>query len=342
VEPETKTVSDKPARKNKGGSTLRNAAYNKNPLLTLLAEKGLFHDKAKGNSLKSEFSPDRQIMVSGYGPIFKKSGKQLDELLVNAIEDGYLPEGATEQDLYSLIQRAIGGERIAPTLSEQGLANMESEFAAEMDARFEDYLNAELENANNPDWIDADWANLTPEDLDDTGYNRYNEATQAEIRALVAQAEDMGIDAESIQQDLARNMTTATQQDYENAAIQAIQAAIERSNSSRGQDTGQESTEGLTSPTPDDIRAQQDRAEAAERQRKAKDKADAEADRKQREQADIKRASVAAADTFELGGDAMTNLTGQKDIFSEAQQEEEFADLASRIVGSNLIIKCNI
>ena len=81
----------------------------------------------------------------------------------------------------------------------------------------------------------------------DTGYNDYDEATQAEIRALVAQAEALGVDAESILEDVAQRTENATQKDYENAAKSAIEAAIEAairsSEESRSRDLGQASAE---------------------------------------------------------------------------------------------------
>ena len=72
----------------------------------------------------------------------------------------------------------------------------------------------------------------------------------------------------------------------------------------------------LTAPTPDDIVARQEAAEAAQREKEAADRKAAEAEDKRRERDEVRRRSEAAADTFELGQDPMANLTGQKDIFS--------------------------
>ena len=70
----------------------------------------------------------------------------------------------------------------------------------------------------------------------------------------------------------------------------------------------------LTAPTKADIEAQQARAEQAAKSKAAQDKADAASAAKERERKEVAAASVAAADTFELGGDAMANLTGQNDL----------------------------
>lgn len=71
----------------------------------------------------------------------------------------------------------------------------------------------------------------------------------------------------------------------------------------------------LTSPTRDEVVQQQDRADQAA---KDKERADRAADKQARAEDDRKRiakASESAADSFELGGDALDNLTGQQSIF---------------------------
>lgn len=75
----------------------------------------------------------------------------------------------------------------------------------------------------------------------------------------------------------------------------------------------------MQAPTRAEVVEQQDRAEQAAKDKEA---ADRKADKQAREEEDRKRiakASEAAADSFELGGDAMANLTGQQDIFAEEQ-----------------------
>lgn len=76
----------------------------------------------------------------------------------------------------------------------------------------------------------------------------------------------------------------------------------------------------LTAPTVEDVEARQDAAEAAKRALEADKRRADEEERARRERADIEQASVAAADTFELGEDAMANLTGQQDIFGISQE----------------------
>jgi hypothetical protein len=72
----------------------------------------------------------------------------------------------------------------------------------------------------------------------------------------------------------------------------------------------------LTAPTAEEVVARQDAAEAAQREQEAADRKAAAEEDKRREREEIRRRSEAAADDFQLGQNAMDNLTGQRDIFS--------------------------
>ena len=116
--------------KPQGGKTLRRTAYERNPLMTFLAKNGLYHEKDKPGSQKSEFSPDKQLMVMGYGPVFRRTGMKPDVLVQRAIEDGYLPQDGNEQQLTDLIRRAVAGEKIMPLYAE-GVAEAEGQRLAD-------------------------------------------------------------------------------------------------------------------------------------------------------------------------------------------------------------------
>jgi hypothetical protein len=60
---------------------------------------------------------------------------------------------------------------------------------------------------------------------------------------LIEQAGTLGIYADAIKKDLPRSIKQATQEDYKNAAKPAIQTAIQGSDESRSQDSGQGGTE---------------------------------------------------------------------------------------------------
>lgn len=410
--------------------------------------------------------------------LFSPRGKTIEQAAMAAKQEGYIQD-EDENTLIEALKRSLN---VSPVYTPDGYEAMAE---AQMQARYEDFLAAEQDGG-----AENDWSRLTPEELADTGYNDYDEATQAEIRALVAQAEALGIDAESILEDVARRTENATQKDYENAAKSAIEAAIRSSEESRSRDLGQAGAEagpatadtpaapaavtgpasdvrarnlaalkqrmmgqakptpttppaqtkatpapeagptnqgatngqgqetllkaeqptgaaamvsgapvaptrkdaitkasdaayevlnsggtadaanraatdsligdmgntpgirisvdapaavkaatsrisqaapGLTSPTKADIEAQQARAEQAAKAKAAQDKADAARAAKERERKDVAAASIAAADTLELGQDAMANLTGQQDVFGAMEQEAEPAVSANTI-----------
>ena len=366
--------------------------------------------------------------------LFSPRGKTIEQASMAAKQEGYIQD-EDENTLIEALKRSLN---VSPVYTPDGYEAMAE---AQMQARYEDFLAAEQDGG-----AENDWSRLTPEELADTGYNDYDEATQAEIRALVAQAEALGVDAESILEDVAQRTENATQKDYENAAKSAIEAAIRSSEESRSRDLGQAGAEAgpatadtqaapaavtgpasdvrarnlatlkarmmagqtkptpatppaqtkatpapeagptnqgatngqgqetllkaeqptgaaamvsgapvaeqqadttkpggfiekakkaagkvdaapeqpiLTAPTKADIEAKQSRAEQAAKAKAAQDKADTARAAKERERKDVAAASIAAADTFERGQDAMANLTGQNDLqFSRAAAKE--------------------
>ena len=307
-----KPLANKPTpRRPKGGSNLRKSAYQKNPLLTLLASKGLYHDKDKFGSLKSEFSPDKQIMVSGYGPVFKKSGLKLDALLDFAIQDGYLPQGASENDLYSLIQRAVSGEKITATLSEQGMSDMESEFAAALESRYEE----------RPPMTDEEWYGQDEAGYADDLVNEVASLSDAELRRLDdiieelwdtppgnistrASMEAMGFTEQEIQDEERRDAEKADEVAAREAGRGDGQGQTQEQ---AGESPGQEA-QGLSSYTADEIRQRQEAQDKAEQGRAKQDR-----EAEQRAQADAQR------DDFTLtGSDRDTDVAaarGQGGLF---------------------------
>lgn len=215
-------VEQTKSKKPSAGRNLRSVAYEKNPFLTFLATHGLYHDQGKPGSLKSEFSPDKAIMVSGYGPVFKKTGARLDALTQVAIEEGYLPLDGTEQQLYSLVQRAIAGQRIAPFYAE-GVA--EEQFALEY---------AEYQQQQEDAYTQGDFDPFTPlaefgYDLDlaaAAGYSELEDPIKLEVNALLAMAEDLGIDITLIKERAQDETRDQSEQALYESARSALKAAI--------------------------------------------------------------------------------------------------------------------
>jgi hypothetical protein len=275
----------------------------------IAAEGGLSRSVQSDLGIEGNVKIGNRWLYAGPG-----KGMTIEQAAEKLKEAGYIDD-ELHNTAYDIIRRSINDPQYTPEGWEQVAE-------AEREAQFEDYLAAQQDEPTDP------FAPLTAEELAETGYNQYNEETQAEIRALVEQAEALGIDADAIKEDLARAMTQATQQDYENAAKAALQKAIEGSNGSRSQDSSQEGTEagateqaqaeGLTSYTPQEIEDRLAKLEQAEQQRQQQDR-----EAEQRAQADAQR------DDFTLTGsnrDAdVAAARGQRDIFSAAPDETEDA-----------------
>lgn len=122
-------------RKRTGGDALRSATYDRNPFLAFLGKHGI------SLSLKNEFAPDSRPMISGYGPMFRRTGLMLDDLATRAAEEGFLPRnyldaGGTSQ-LETMIDSAIRGTRIDPLYGFDGDAIIEQRFAEEQERQRE-------------------------------------------------------------------------------------------------------------------------------------------------------------------------------------------------------------
>jgi hypothetical protein len=238
-------------------------------------------------------------MVGGYGPVFKSTGKKLDVLTHNAIEEGYLPKDGTEAQLRDLIRRAVSGEKISPVYAE-GVAEQLAEQS------FAEHLAQQEEASQDEDYdpfLSLNELGYEIEDASSAGRSDITVALQNEVDALLFQAEDVGIDVDQIKADAATETEKGSQDDYLSATKQKLQTAIssrttdsnggsiaQDGSEGRGQTTiatsnrdssqgddrqaqsaEQGSEEGLTSYAPEDVKAEEARLEQI-----AKDKAKAE------------------------------------------------------------------
>ena len=297
----------KAAKRIRGATTGSTAPQSVHEFIA--AEGGL------SRSVQSDLGIERNVKI-GNRWLYAGPGKgmTIEQAAEKLKEAGYIDD-ELHNTAYDIIRRSINDPQYTPEGWEQVAE-------AELEAQFEDYLAAEQEAPPSDDWTI-----LTPEELAETGYNQYDEQAQEEIRALVAQAEAMGIDADSIVDDVVRQTRNATQQDYENAAKAALQTAIQGSNGSGRQDSGQAGTEesrndqaqpeeGLTSYTPQEIEDRLAKLEQAEQERQQQDRK-----AEQRAEADAQR------DDFTLTGSNrpadVAAARGQQDIFSAPETAEE-------------------
>lgn len=217
---------------------LRGITYKKSSFLGFLGKHGV------ALSERREFSPDKNPMLSGFGPMFRKNGLSLDRLMANAVEEGFLPLGTNDQTaLHELISRQLRGDKIESLYTEDGATNV---MQAEIDKRasFEDYVDAAPSNETltNLDFI--------PEDAEVSGYNDLSAASQNRIQALLAQANDLGIDAESILEKVQDETREKSADIYYAEAIRQLEEVNAAGDASSRQDAGEQSqapsAEGLT------------------------------------------------------------------------------------------------
>lgn len=225
---------------------LRGYTHAKSPFLAFLGHHGV------ALSRKGDFSPGKNPMLSGYGPMFRNSGKNTDLLVQNAIEEHFLPEGAEASDLENLIDQQINGmgtgqtKRIEAVYSPDVADRVMNERMDAAQDTYEQELAAQQETAQN-DGEDP-FAPLTAleyneDDASSSGYNEATQAVQLEVNALLLTAEKLGIDTDEIKHQAHDETRSGTQQDYLEAARAALQsaiAAIEGSNGNSSADAGQQ------------------------------------------------------------------------------------------------------
>ena len=275
---------------------------------------------SEGGIVKTEMSDlgmDKNVRV-GNRFLFAGDGKGLtmEEAYTKLQEAGYLGENATQNDARNMITESVKKPKYRPQ-DEEAMAKRDEE------KRFEDYRKAE-EEASLYSPVDEELG-YEMSDFDGTGYEAADPDVQAEVRALLAQADELGIDTESMREEVFYETENQSVQAYYKAFKSALEGAIARGREDSVQDTGQPSDAGaeltLTQPSVEEIVAKQDAAIKAEKDRKA-------AERAAEEKA---KADEAAADFALTGSDRDADVAasrGQTDIFAEEEPKSFYASLS--------------
>jgi hypothetical protein len=296
--------------------------------LAFLGSTGLALD------LKSEFSPDKNPMLSGYGPLFRRTGTSLDLLANRAVEAGFMPFGSENDTdtLTSLIEAQLRGDKIYPLYGQDGEASIEQ--IAEERAK--------------QDFEDAQAKQKAAEELQELKQREYDALVisfDADMLALPAINDQSSMSMEDALLSMGYTQEEANAEFIEQARIEEeASASIDGTNGTQAGTTpegdgGRSSTpssptaarpadnnqpssaQGLTAPTRQDVLDQQDRKDNADKA-EAKAKADAEKkDKADREAAEIAQAGKTSADRFVLGGNAEDELSGQGGIFDQPAPE---------------------
>jgi GNAT superfamily N-acetyltransferase len=271
-----------------------------NPFKTFLIRNGI------ALRLARDFAPGTRERLS-MGRTFRADGLELDALAERAAEQGYIRDRMDTDELYELISKVANGERVAPMYGQDA----ETEMAALVDRQ----RQLEQDAAEAVGEL-ADESVLAIEENDDSiPWDTVSNVSEADAMRDLGFTEQEISDATTARKDRAQESGAGNREPVQAAAREA------QGNSGR-RDQEARAEEGLTSPTPADILAQQDRAAQAERDTKAADKAAAD-----KAKADAER------DEFRLSGSdrAADANPDQGAMFSRA---EPFYSALSREVSA--------
>ena len=251
---------------------------------------------------------------SGNRSLFSDSGMSMEQAYMKLQEAGYLEEGATQNDARNLITESVK----KPKYRQQDIEEMAKR--AEQ-ADYEDYLKAEEEAAlYSP--VDEEMG-YEMGDFEGTGYEGASPEVQAEVRALLAQADALGINTESIREEIFYETENQSIQAYYKAFKSALEDAITASRQDRIEDTGQPGGAGtefeLTSPTKEGLIEAEDEFE----RRRLEQFYESEAVMKKI------RADKEAEEFALVGSDREADVAaarGQRDIFADTPAETTVAE----------------
>lgn len=164
-------------------------------------------------------------------------GLTLEQAAMKLAQAGYLP-AENESDAADLIRRSM----TQPQYTAEGWQALAE---AEHATRYEDHLAVQQEADTGADPLAPD--GFTDAELEQSGYDDASPEVQAEVRALLATAEDQGIDAETVLENVAKTTENATQQAYYETAKRALETAIAAQPGSEGD---QRPPAGSESPAP--------------------------------------------------------------------------------------------
>ena len=245
------------AKRTAPGNRARAAAGDANPFKAFIAKHGIALDQRR------EFAPgtteQRQAMVPGYGPIFRKTGKPLDKLAQAAVDEGFLTS-PDEAALYDLVGRALRGERIvAQYTADAAETEMQSRIARQREME-EDAASA-VADLSDPALFD-----LNDDDIVLTADS--NTSTEDFLRAL-------GATDEEIQDAIANEQAGASAGDQGRSRPQETDSGAAQSRAGQGTQEaqpGRVTTGDLLGDSPNqsqqaaaDARARRQQQETAQR-----------------------------------------------------------------------------
>jgi hypothetical protein len=210
------------------------------------------HIAARGGMAKSTMGDlgfDRNVRVGNRWLFAATGGMSLDQAAQSLKQAGYLND-ETEASAAAVISRSVRN----PVYTPEGIEAIAEEQARQ---QFEEHLR-EQQEADDPFGPIDDF---TDDELAAAGYAAASDDIKAQVAALLAQAEAMGLDAEGLLEDAARATTDQPEQAYYDQAQRSLEEAIGESARSRGDDElGQDGQEqpGKARPAGGEDRGQAD------------------------------------------------------------------------------------
>ena len=273
----------------------------------IVNEGGLHKDEMPDLNMGRNMRVGNRWLFAGDG-----KGMSMEVATGKLQQAGFLDAGASQEDARQLIQDSLKNPKYRP----QDEVNMAEEAQAN---EYQDYLKAEEESALYSPYDEE--LGYDPVDFDNTGYDALDLEEQSGVRALLAQADALGIDTEEIKLDVDYATTGQSTQAFYTAFHEALTNAVAQTSENRSADYGKPSDAGtafaLAQPSVAEIIERQDAAVKADADRKA-------AARAAEEKA---KADEAVSDFTLTGSNRAADVAasrGQKDIFGAEKEPKSF------------------
>ena len=326
-------------RKRTGGQTARERVKAENPFLGFLASNGVaMYDRSDTGGQAGRAGG---VMIPGYGPLYRRSGKRLDELANLALEAGFLSQqdvddasdtGGTRK-LADMIQRAVHGKEVireagqveaAAPSADQQLLDEAQRLGLDTEGQSANQIYDAVSQAHQAEEQrrgSVGARSVDEQDMIDAYADEFSDIEAAVAADMLRDADiplvggtpsnnltDEDIDEIfGIKQGGARTGGRKAQESATGAAAESAARA--------GATSGREEGETLTSYTAGEVIERQ--AAAAQRAKSIEaERARNDAQRKKQTDDRETRARVdASADNFQLGQDADAAVSGQDGLF---------------------------
>jgi ADP-Ribosyltransferase in polyvalent proteins len=235
------------SRKRKQARTNALKKYREqSPFLAWLLDNGI--DAEEKNEWK-DFNPRTPVT----GPLFRKEGYKLDILHTRAIEDGYLSQDSSVDDLYNLITRQSSGASIYALYTDDGATNA---MQAEIDRRAQFEEDAAFEELSQ-----VTYTTVELDALEDIPWDTPSGSSKKETTRQAMEA--MGFSEQEIKDEIAREQRITQEASQSSNSASQDEASQPR----EGATTPTREAEALTAPTRAEVLAQQAQRDAEAKRR---------------------------------------------------------------------------